>query len=47
VDCPTDPIVARAPISMRATLYAKNDGDARKDVFLQRINGRATVAVAE
>jgi len=44
VDLADDAILARAPITMRATLYAKNDERARTEEFMQRINGRVTVA---
>jgi hypothetical protein len=39
-----DPILARAPITMRATLTVKNDAGRRQEEFLQRINGRVSVA---
>ena len=39
-----DAILARAPITMRATLYAKNEEKARTEEFMQRLNGRVTVA---
>ena len=44
VDLAEDAILARAPITMRTTLYAKNDGDTRTEEFMQRINGRVSIA---
>lgn len=38
-----DPGLARAPITMRTTLYAKNDTGKRSEEFMQRINGRVAV----
>lgn len=42
-DVRQDVILAKAPITMRTTLYAKTDGNERREQFMQSLNGRLTL----
>ena len=45
VDLADDPILTRAPITLRTKLYARGADGSREEEFMQRINGRVSVAV--